>query len=272
MRQETQQTKWGQDRYVLMDTSEFPELMTRCEKQMHYSDVAWTGGDNFHTMRRKVVQGDEGRVAESEAMLAAIEDQVPLSRGWRNVDDVVGALPNVPAFLAGHPVSMRRRERVARDNAPLTVFLDLTSSADINANSVARRGIAILALVRALVEHRAVTLWAGIAQNVGSGSGTVAWQIDTAPIDLARAAYHVASPAMSRRFGYGVNRALNGAGGGWPFNDFKLGADTAQGRLERLLGGEVLHVPPIFVNDPMTADPVGWIKRVLSKCVREDAA
>lgn len=273
MRQEQMSTEWGLDKYLLMDTSEIPTVTESYSKWMQYHDISWTGGDDYYAMRRKAVAGDEGLVSKSEQLLAEIEDQVPISRGWRNVDDVVGSVPNVPAYLAGHPQCMRRRERADRDTAPLTVFVDLTSSAGINAHHVLRRGIAILALVRALVEHRAITLWAGVAQDVGSGSGTVAWQIDTAPLDLARAAYHIAHPAMSRRFGYGANRAFNGSGGGWPFNNFETQRKTAQVRLERLLGGEVLHVSPIFINDPSVADPIGWVKRTIAKYTgtQEDA-
>ena len=266
MRQETMETEWGTDHYVLMEATEIPAVIDRGYSDMRRKDDRWCGG-TFERLRHCAQHGDESAVTESERFLSEIEDQVPMSLGWRNVDDVVGAIPNVPAFLAGHPQCMRRRERATKDTAPLTIFIDLTSGAEIDSRKVARRGIAALALVRQLVEHRAVTLWAGVAQDVGSGSGTVAWRIETAPMDLARAAYLVASPNVARRFGYGLNSAVNRAGGGWPFRDSRLGARTAQQRLERLLGGEVLHVAPLHNNDPMADRPVEWLKGVMHKYV-----
>lgn len=213
----------------------------------------------------------ENLVQSSEEYLRSIEDQVPMSRGWRNVDDVVGALPNVPAYLAGHPQSMRRRVRTMRDTAPLSVFVDLTSSGGIDSAKVTRRGVVLLALVRLLVEHRAVELWVGSALGPRStysrASWTTAWRVDTAPLDLARAAYHVGATAMSRGFGYGVCKG-RGSGGRWPFNHYGLHTQTAEQRLKDVFPGqEVMYVPPIYLNDPMTANPVGWLRRVMEKYV-----
>src|SRR4029079_19182184 len=214
MRQITKQTQWGVDQYAFLEASEIPALMRKYP--MTCKGGSWYG-DSSEALVRKATTGDNSLVAESERFLTSIEDQVPMSKGWRNVDDVVGAIPNVPAFLAGHPQHMRRRERAARDNAPITIYMDLTSSAMIDAKQLQKRGIVLLALARLLVEHRPVELWVGTSKARQGCSGTVAWRIDTAPLDLSRSSYHIGAAAMARGFGYGLDDTLHKTGGMWPF-------------------------------------------------------
>jgi hypothetical protein len=268
MRREDRKTKMGDDRYLLMDAGELTLAFSKYRAGMSFG--SWNG-DSESDFAKKVATGDVGLVEEADDFLTKLEDQVPMSRGFRNVDDVVGALPNVPAFLAGHPQCMRRRVKVAKDNAPLTIYMDLTSSGGINASDVERRGVALLALSRTLIEHRPVELWIGSSLGKNFVSGTVAWRIDTVPLDLARAAYHISGTAMSRSFGYGIAKSVLGTGGAWPFNNYSLHCDTAEQRLRNVMGfGELLYVPPIYLGDKLTKDPVGWIKKQLVRYVGEE--
>lgn len=269
MRQGKEMTQWGPEHYVLTEASEIVTLMDRHERHVSRSDDRWCG-DTYADTRRKADLGDESLVEASDRFLSEIEDQMPVSRAWRSVDDVVGAVPNVPAFLAGHPQHMRRRERTTRDSAPLSIYMDLTSSASIDAKVVGRRAVVLLALARLLVEHRAVTLWAGVSQDVGRGAGTVAWRIDTVPLDLARAAYQIGATAMARRFGYGINHALNGSSGHWAFRSPELAARTGQQRMRSLLGSDVLYVQHIHGTDPLLRDPVAWLRKTMSQYVQQE--
>lgn len=212
-----------------------------------------------------VVLGKNEYVEMSEKFLSEIEDQIPVSRGWRMLDDVVGGVPNVPAYLAGHPQHMRRRVRAARDNAPLTIFMNLTSSMGIPAHLILKRGVVLMSLVRMLVEHRPVELWVGTSLD---DMATAAWRIDTTPLDLARAAYHVADVNMSRLFGYAMCETLTDChlGGG----SFVMGPDV-QGPLREVAGWhEVMWIPRIHLYDEMTTDPVAWLRRVMKQYVPSD--
>ncbi len=272
MRQEVRQHKYGVDQFTMFSASEIPELVAK--HGSNFSFGSWVG-DKKDAFMQKVVLGDESLVASSEQFLEKIEDQVPMSRGWRNVDDVVGAVPNIPAFLAGHPQHMRRRHRVAKENAPLAIYMDLTSSAMIEADKVTRRGVVLLALARMLVEHRPVELWVGTTKGRPGYAGTVAWRIDTAPLDLARAAYHIGAAAMARGFGYGLDNAIHKTGGAWAWGDYDPAkhSATAQDRLTPIIGcSELLFVPPIFGFDPLLNDPVAWIRAALKKYVGETDA
>jgi hypothetical protein len=259
-----------------LEASELPALATKHANSLSGRVSGSWYGCTYGEFKKRIETGDNSLVEAADKHLAMIEDQVPMSRGWRNVDDVVGAVPNVPAFLAGHPQCMRRRQRAMRDTAPLAIFMDLTSSAGIDAEDVQKRGVVLLALTRLLVEHRPVELWVGTALGSGgwrSGavSATVAWRIDTAPLDLARAAYHVSATAMSRGFGYQMAHVeLKMPHGSWPFGDYSLHCRTAEERLKHTFAGqELLYIPPIMLGDEMTKDPVGWVKRVMARYVGE---
>lgn len=251
------------DHYALMDASEIVAVADANRKWMTHQEGVQAGNGAMRTNEflRRAALGDESLVARSEEFMSGLEDQLPLTRGWRVVDDVVGAVPNVPSFLAGHPQHMRRRERVARDSAPLTIFVNLTSSMGIPQDVILRRGIVLLALVRMLVEHRAVELWVGTNLSDGRVSATAAWRIDTTPLDLARAAFHVSAVAMSRLFGYATAEML--------VDQHLSGSDS---QIEKKIGaavgwGEVVCVPPVDLYDPMVTDPVGWLRRVMRQYV-----
>lgn len=268
MRRIERNTKWGLDQYAFLEASEIVGLMKKYPKAREGG--SWHG-DSSEVLQRKAETGDYGLVEESNLFLEQIEDQVPMSRGWRNVDDVVGAIPNVPAYLAGHPQHMRRRERAARDNAPLTIYMDLTSSAMIEAKQVQKRGIVLLALARMLVEHRPVELWVGTSKGAHGVSGTVAWRIDTAPLDLARASYHIGAAAMARGFGYGLDDSIHKTGGKWPFGNYNHENNQALERLRAVVDwGEVLYIPPIHYSDPLTTNPVAWLKRTMAEYVKTE--
>jgi hypothetical protein len=253
-----------------MDTTEMVSVAKGNLKWMRHQERIQRGNGARSTEQwiEMATTGDESLVGRSEGVLSSIEDKMPVSLAWRNVDDVVGAIPNVPTFLAGHPQCMRRRQRTLRENAPVTIYMDLTSSMGIASDKILRRGITLLALVRMLVEHRATELWVGTSLSNGTDTGTVAWRIDTTPLDLARAAFHISDVSMSRLFGYATAEMLTGCHlGGFGDRDTK--------RLQEIAGwNEVIHIPPVTYSDPLVDEPVKWLKRTLAKYTggTEDAA
>lgn len=268
MRRIKKQTAHGLDQYAFLEASEIPAVMKQYPQARQGS--SWIG-DSSEALVRKATVGDNGLVEESEKFLSSIEDQVPMSRGWKNVDDVVGAVPNITAYLAGHPQHMRRRQRASKENAPLTIYMDLTSSAAIDAKDVQRRGTVLLALVRMLCEHRPVELWVGVSKGRRERSGTIAWRIDTAPLDLARSSYHIGAAAMARGFGYGMDNAIHDTGPNWPFADYATHVRTAEARLRSVIDwGDVLYIPPVINSDPLMKDPVAWLKRTMQTYVKGD--
>lgn len=262
-------TKIGNDHFMLMDGADIPEAAERGRRWIEFQ-MGIHAGFNLSTFYRKATTGDESIVARSEAIIKKIEDQMPMSRGWRVIEDVVGAVPNVPAMIAGLPQHMRRRQRTNKDTAPITIFMDLSSSMGIHKDQILERGVVMLALVRALMNIRSVELWVGTMLESGGQSGSVAWRIDTSPMDLARSGYHIADPAMSRLFGYAMCETMTNChltSGPWKYKE----------RLEQLrqVAGwhDLLLVPSIHISDPLVRDPIGWLRGVLEKRAEQaDAA
>jgi hypothetical protein len=172
----------------------------------------WVGASAARTLQR-ARSGDASRVALCDAMLARMEDAVGFqTRRWRTVDGVVGGVPNVPAYLAGAPLTMRRRVRQMDDAAPLTVALEMGVSQSVRAETLARRGAAALAFARIAAASRPVDLWVYFAARNGDDKpACMAVRLDTAPLDVARAAWLTCAPEALRRAGFGVLETV----GGW---------------------------------------------------------
>lgn len=178
-------------------------------------DLSFYGEDAATTLHRALL-GDVDRVAASDALLDRMESAVGFeARRWRTINAVAGGAPNVAAHLAGSPMAMRRRVRAMDAAAPLTIAIEMTVSANAKPAEIARRGAAALALTRIAAAARPVTLWAYYgAQNDGLNAA-FAVRIETAPLDLARAAWLLCSPEACRRAALSICCVV----GGWPKND-----------------------------------------------------
>ena len=178
----------------------------------------WTGASAAATLRHAST-GDAARVALADAMLDRIEVSVGFeARRWRTLDSVAGGAPNVPAYLAGSPMSMRRRVRVMDTAAPLVIALELGVSASVDNDTIARRGAAALALARIASATRPVELWGYFAARDGSAhAAAMAVRLDTAPMDVARAAWLFCAPEALRRACFAVLAHV----GGWTDDSVK---------------------------------------------------
>lgn len=235
----------------------------------------WNGGLDLPAACRTMRTGDLSYVARSDALLARFERFAFASptKAWRR--DVAGAVPNVPAFLAGNPQSMRRRVRLVSEAAPLAVVVDLTTSGSIEARDIERRGAAILALVRVLSARRPVELWAGAFTGADGDQNGVAMfaRIDTSPLDLARAAFAFVSPAYPRKALYGLARSF-GFAGGWPYRSATASRHFLDDLIRPALPhvGDVLAIPALYTTDLSTRDPEAWIAETLTMLEARAAA
>lgn len=263
------------DRAVVFDT--MSELAARIDAggvSNRDWGSGWLGGLTKSDAARFSREGEIARVAASDQFMAKLEDRVEFaSHRFRTVDAISGGCPNVAAYLAGAPLAMRRRQRVADDLAPLTIVVDTTSSGGVDAVKLEKRGAAILALVRLLSGRRPVTLYAGNA--VGNsraekdGFNAVLTRIETAPLDLARAAFLLGNPGAARGIGYGVVvNEFNGSDGSipWPYDNHELARKSAPDFYGRIFpNSEILCAPPVFVKDPAIDTPEIWLTDMLAK-------
>lgn len=239
--------------------------------------AAWTGHISTADAVHMIASGDPSAVAASDKLLDSLEQYLHIaSSRFKMVDDVAGAMPNVPAYLAGQPLSMRRRQRTSDEQAPLTVVLDVTSSASITADQLKKRGAAILAFVRAMITRRPVKLFVAVTTgnrkiNNGKDAQRLLIPVETSPIDLVRAAYLLTHTGLPRALGYPMAFRLAGdtAYSGdvpWPYCDAELSRSTEQATYEALLqGGEVFSIAAPHTKDPHLNNPEGWLKFALAK-------
>lgn len=210
----------------------------RCESVTALTDYAKGSTDNEHPCTEETYafarSGDLSRVAASDAFLGRLEAALPIAYTAREtVRGVCGGVADVPAYLAGSPMNMRRR--VPRGTpAPITIVSDIGTSAATGADIIARRGAATLALLRRLeMAGHPVTVWAGYAcAHAGTQHVAIVARLDSAPIDLARAAWVLGSPEYQRQVSFRAGHRLAGypSGGGyigWPKLKDWYGAVTA---------------------------------------------
>jgi hypothetical protein len=234
----------------------------------------WYGRVTFDQACQLAIQGDVTLVAKSDKLLAKFERYAfeTSGRGWRN--DVVGALPDVPAYIAGHPLNMRRRTRLDSAAAPIAIIVDTTISAGINAETIMRRGAAILALVRILAGRRPVELWAVSQVNAkDSGCATVGARINTTPLDLGTAAFALTHPAFPRWLCYSIARKY-GFSGGWPYYSGGESRDCMVDMLRPAMPHvtECLFMPGMYDEDSAANEPELWIEQKLAELMPHDLA
>lgn len=261
------------DHYTVCDMSGFVQVANGIRDSLRRKDRgSWIGGKSFAESLDCVRSGDLAAVPESEKYLHDMESHTFLSKAYRIRDDVCGGAVNIPAFVSGVPVHMRRRERVTSAVAPLSIFVDLTSSASIQATDLFKRGAAILALVRLLSNMRPVELSTVVAVSPFNlkTCHIITVKLDTAPLDLARAAHMLTHASVPRALCYGIaEEQLNHASEGslcWPYgHDPNLFRNNAESIMRRVVtpGSDVLFIPSIHTKDKAIQNPVTWIKTML---------
>lgn len=239
----------------------------------------WLGNESRLHYFTKARTGDVSKVADAEKLLDKIEVQLHLESSiWQN--DVVGAYPDVPAFLANEPECMRRRVVTEDDRSPLRVWVDVSSSGGISWEQLLPRGIAALALVMQLIRSgRAVELWTFISVHGRiNGQSAICVKMNTTPIDVASVAYCLTSQGYARGLCYGAARQFNGFAGSWGKNYVHCGSLAeriagARKTLQGLTAPQDIILPAPFYDDMRNKgeaglifrDPVKW---VLEACKR----
>lgn len=229
--------------------------------------------------KQHLLTGDASLVARADKLMDAIEAASPMDDSKRElVRTVAGGLADVPAYLSGSPVAMRRRQR-RETQAPLKIVVDVTSSASVNDTTLARRGVAALALLRKLeAAGHAVEIWAVEAVGSGRTTGFCFVRLESQPLDLSRACWALASAEFSRECAFTACNTVQGDDvGGWPWNNAKWNGHPEAQRIAyaQALGCEaatLLILPPLY-NDteaqPFKSDAaaVQWANAMYAQAV-----
>lgn len=237
---------------------------------------------------RKAITGDDSFVPEAQKLIASMSLDVELSM---TVDepDVVGCYPVAAEFIAGIPECMRMPTKVGSDRAPLSIFLDMTTSHSIKPSEYKTRGLAVLALVIALSSVRPIQLEIGCVMGsdsnhkIGTGEkvSMISTIINTAPLDLATAAWAVTDVAFARRLIYGASYKAHGFTGSWPsLHGVGYAEPQSAKHIKRVtelldLPGETLYLPAIADKDEDTqlalTNPSAWVQKWFNRYTEQVA-
>lgn len=257
-----------------------------CPQRRGGSERAFHGSTGWKDMLARCAAGYDALVPKARELMEKLEGSISTSANALE-SSVAGAFPCTPAFVSGDPESMFEAVSYASDVAPLSIFVDLSSSANIREDQFMTRGVAVLALTMALSAVRPITLNA--ITSLGSSKPTEAMQrenerysivvcrIETAPLDLTRAAFILTDVAVARRLFYGIGEAMHDFNGMWPtFSGVTYGNSYSKEydeRLRAILGesGETLFVPALSQYEKQSSaetnsllqNPTEWINRKL---------
>lgn len=239
---------------------------------------SWTNESPADAVRYAAT-GRDHLVADAQALIERIEG-AGIELDWpRWENSMTGALPNVPAYLAGLPETMRAKVQSRNDRAPLRIYADLTTSAGISHEQLTKRGVAMLALAMLVSAQRPVELFAVVGLSDGYDKATsqsfratlATVRIPAAPLELASACYALTSAAYAREIGYKSLKAA-GAGGGWawnlhPFDSGKTKFIEQMREALDLQAADLYLEPPHYEarRDAILTDPVAWINKELAK-------
>lgn len=139
------------------------------------------------------------------------------------------------------------------------------------------RGTIVLALVRALSIRRPIELYICISLDANKthdgqklsepGGAYLACRIDTAPLDLTRAAHYLSHPSITRYLGYSTLRTVNGATGMWQYcSKAGLQADVFTDVCRQAFPQytDILAIPAMHRDDPLRADPLKWLQEKIN--------
>jgi hypothetical protein len=222
-----------------------------------------------------VTRGDNALVPRADKLLDKIETIEKLAEHMPRVENAVtGGLANVPAYLMGSPVAMRRKRR-QEEKAPLTICVSSVTSAGIGGALIERRGAAVLALLRKLeTAGHAVSLYVTAGMNCSGGLTTFTLaRMDSQPIDIARTAWTLGDEKFQRRVMFETGAKLSGGSNSyihWPYNNSKWNTAIARqqevyAELLDVTPETVLIVPPVYLDEQKNFDSdasaVAWLNR-----------
>lgn len=244
----------------------------------------WTGASYSDTLTG-LTRGDVAAVANSDKMLDKLEAMLPdiESNTHQTRASVAGGVVNVGAMMAGHPAHMRVRRKVMADTGPVGVLVDLAVSGGVSASVIARRGAAALALTRILSRSRPVSLYMIGGLRTNEDTALISIKIDTAPLDLARAAFMLQDPAMLRRCFFAIcqnqSRKPTRKSGlvQWAFENHRWQKENLAAEMARRLdlddftavGGTHLDDTRDLASDAAAAD---WVGKEATRLLSSTAA
>jgi hypothetical protein len=252
-------------RYNSMAEIRAEYINSGASRRIGHSNSSWYGHETAAQTLIFSETGDTRLVPQAESLLVQLDQEIDVPRRAQ-VRCVAGGWPDVPAAISGFPLSMRRMEEINDDRSPISIYVNGVSSGGVNATTLTKRGVAVLALVMALSRVRPVELhYLSTLQNTRDKDGETIFdvRINTTPLDLASACYTLTSQGFTRRLTYQLGYAKYNFAGGWPKKYSYRNPRAYQDYLRSLLGlnpATSLIIDPVELHDLIVKEPLLWVQ------------
>lgn len=241
------------------------------------SAKSWNNNTTWEQAIARAGLGYDKAVPDAQKLLSKLEASISIE-SIAYESSVAGCFPVVAEYLAGEPECMLEPTPVNSEMAPLAIYIDLTTSYNVTSQQFHKRGVAVLALAMLLSQIRPISLHVcTVMHGKRKGDDSVSLvtsRIETAPLDLARAAYALTDVAVARRLFYAVAEKLHDFNGMWPeLKGANYAATTSPAYTKRVrelldLDSDVLYIPAVCSVDSefdqMVNRPVDWINKNLA--------
>ena len=239
------------------------------ERHNWWAPNSWYNDETTKQTLDFALNGNDSLVSKAQKLIDSLDTEIETPRrDW--IPGVAGSYPVVADFCRGLPTSMRRRVELPNNSAPIHILVSTTSSTEIKAEYLQKRGTVILALVLALSAIRPVSLhvFAMLDGNVDfTGEIITLAKINTTPLDLATACYCLTSSGFDRRIFHYTSKIWANYRGSWP-RDYIRNRDKYIKELPQKLGfndSDTLLIKPAYGGDPMLINPINWINQQIEQ-------
>jgi len=235
------------------------------------ASYTWCGNISHNETVQLALNGDDKLVPEAEKLLEKLDSDIEIARPeW--VPSIAGAFPSVPDYLAGLPDSMRTMHPTMRDTTPVSIYVSTTSSAGIDADTMMKRGVAILALLMKLQQMRPVQLFL-LAELHGRTDGEYLQviRIESTPLNLSTACFVLTHVGFARHLTYGVAHAKDSFNGQWP-RMYDGGGSQWEEHVREVLGmnPQDVYVGAARIWDDVVRRPVEWVNKQVAQFVAKE--
>ena len=239
---------------------------------------SWAGG-NAKDFHKGCARGDTRYAKRAERMMENFTN-LTLKDYDRVLDwNLVSGVLDQQAAMSGDPMCMYGPTIEKTSTAPIAIYLDLWVSSSVDARVLELRGIAVLALVQILNMFRPVQL--KVVSGMGYGptreNSIQVIPVPTAPMDLARASWMIASPLLPRRglyrMVYEIAKCRKQCAGPLMFGAGMRDWQTTQmgNWLAKREGiNEVVHLPLMYGHNAdwdSEEQALAWVKKTVARFV-----
>ena len=244
----------------------------------------WSGGSDYMSQKDAIHYSREGMPEMVPGIMSQLkaltsESEAP-AHAWVRAVDGYRRL-NVDAYLSGNPMFASKRKLAPKKTESCRIVVQLDISACITKDDMVKRGACLMGLVMALQArgvHTQVTIMsdAGAQDCHSPCEGFQLVDLDVDPMDVSVCAFVLSHPAFVRsvmwsvasREGEGVNGSL------WTSLIDRCGTMDNPAAVAKYiprirqvleLAETDIYVPPFYGHDPMMADPIAWIAKMVDK-------